>query len=164
MILGIDPGLASTGFCILDGKQGRCWTAKTSPDSALDARLWVIGQALRQVLATSGLSLVAIEGYTYQGARTHTRAALILPRLIGYLEGIARADECEVMTIPRGEILWSLTGKRGSPKAMVKKALEYRKLTGGKNEHERDALAVAYVAGLKREVAYVMRPFGGIGR
>lgn len=149
-ILGIDPGLAHTGIAILNPAQGlngvaRTSTLRTDSRSHLDGRLAYLASALLELLVAERPTLVAIEGYGYQGPeRSHNPNASVLPRIVGTFEGLARSEGIPTVTLQRGQILEALCGYASADKATVQKALQRRGFTGP-NEHERDAIAVAII-------------------
>lgn len=158
-ILGIDPGLAHTGVAILGGeapggvqRRSRTLTLRTDSRSRPDGRLAYLASALLELLVAERPTLVAIEGYGYQGPqRSHNPNASVLPRLVGIFEGLARSEGIPSVTLQRGQILEALCGYASADKATVQKALQRRGFTGP-NEHERDAIAVAIIGARHHEL------------
>ena len=65
-ILGIDPGYGTTGFALIEGERGnfrlvRCGAITTPPNTDFSARLEMIYEDMRQLLALCQPDCVAIE-------------------------------------------------------------------------------------------------------
>ena len=65
-ILGIDPGYGTTGFALIEGERGnfrlvRCGAITTPPNTDFSARLEMIYEDMRQLLAVCQPDCVAIE-------------------------------------------------------------------------------------------------------
>ena len=65
-ILGIDPGYGTTGFALIEGERGnfrlvRCGAITTSPNTDFSARLEMIYEDMRQLIAVCQPDCVAIE-------------------------------------------------------------------------------------------------------
>ena len=65
-ILGIDPGYGTTGFAMIEGERGnfrlvRCGAITTPPNTDFSARLEMIYEDMRQLLAVCQPDCVAIE-------------------------------------------------------------------------------------------------------
>lgn len=154
IVLGIDPGLADTGVAVVDVTNPRApvvvatLTIRTEPETPLQERLTAIGGAFLHALRIQCPGLVAVEGYGWQGPqRTQNRNASILPRIVGLIEGIASGEGVPTINLERHQILFWACGSTKASKQDVAWALRARKVTGGRNDHERDAIAVA-LAGL----------------
>ena len=66
LVLGIDPGTATTGFGLVDGDKGKSrlvdyGTILTSPDTPMPERLLIINRELNQLLQKYQPDAVAIE-------------------------------------------------------------------------------------------------------
>ena len=65
-ILGIDPGYGTTGFALIEGERGnfrlvRCGAITTPPNTDFSARLEMIYEDMRQLIAVCQPDCVAIE-------------------------------------------------------------------------------------------------------
>jgi Holliday junction resolvasome RuvABC endonuclease subunit len=160
-VLAIDPGLAVTGWAVLtDGRVALnadgnplAGSIRTSAQfGTVEERLGTIRRALLELVKATRPERVAIEAYTYQGPKSETGNALALSRIVGMAEALAETFLAPPLLLDKGAVNHAL-GLRGQcsktrVRAMVEAALH---LPAGllRNEHEIDAAALGYVAGLR---------------
>jgi len=154
-ILGIDPGLRTTGFAalILDGTVRRwelCRDMRVPTTVPPGAALAMQVEGLRRVLVEMRPQRVAIESYDYQGRRTEHGGSLDTARMVGVLEGVARALVPEVVTHRRVDILRAigLTGACGKSR-VLDWAHAFAREAEPRHDHEADAVCVAWVASMQ---------------
>ena len=136
MIMGVDPGLASTGIAILDGLSVvyRA-TVKTTKAEADADRCRAIARAVVEAVELMPCA-VWIEDYEFQGAaRTGNRNAIRMARLVGWIAGATDGRLVSRNT-------W---GRALGVKNDAQQRARLSQLTGERlhNAHERDAACVA---------------------
>lgn len=156
-ILGIDPGLRTTGIALVDisGRVPRLLAAASlrtptgTPDH--EARKTLTAGLLQCVsrwsqLRLAPITVVGIESYGWQGKeRSTNQNAFRLSTLVGQFEG---ALGYEVRTLTKRECNAAIGRPSTCSKADVKRGLHLVfQAVVGKNEHERDAILVAYAVG-----------------
>lgn len=147
MILGIDPGLASTGWALVaNGKLLASGTVKTNPkdykDISISARcediVYQVEKGVedrRPLCRTKTVIEMPFSGRFKGGSETYF--------LAGYM---AAAFNTAMMVHP---LTWSkgYKGKAGERmEAARKAALKHYRVRKRTSEHERDAIAIAYYA------------------
>jgi crossover junction endodeoxyribonuclease RuvC len=149
VILGIDPGLASTGFgAITCGKSPtllRCGHITTSPRDQIAIRLRQIYEDVDRLLDETKPGLVAIEN-VFSLVR-YPRAGILLGTVLGVLYlALAARSTPNVDVTPR-EVKNSLAGYGGASKRQVRDAVKGLLAIGDLSSfHAADALAVALTA------------------
>jgi crossover junction endodeoxyribonuclease RuvC len=160
--LGIDPGLAATGFGVVGGdrrtaglRHFECF--RTKSDAALGARLGRIHAAAAAALAAWQPDLAVIEK-VYSMPKVPT-SALMLAHVRGVICLAVEHAGCQLMEISPNEVKAALTGSGHADKSQIERAVR-RELGLDKPvrpSHAADALALA-LAGLRRAAS------GGDGR
>lgn len=148
-ILGIDPGLASTGFGVISGGKSpslvTCGHIKTSPGEHISGRLYQISSDLRSLVSGHSPDMVAIEN-VFSLVR-YPRAGILLGGVLGVIYITARERGIPVLEITPKEIKNALAGYGGAGKDQIKAAVRRLLNTGPlKSSHASDALAVALTA------------------
>ncbi|HEY4027412.1 MAG TPA: crossover junction endodeoxyribonuclease RuvC [Candidatus Dormibacteraeota bacterium] len=142
LLLGIDPGLAATGWGVLDqsGRAAACGTVKTAPGSA-GPRLLHIVTELRAILAAHPVGEVALE-------------ELFMGRNATSVIGVAQARGAVLVTLAAAglpvfeykpsQVKASLTGYGMAGKAQMARMLALQVRAGERlDDHAADALAIA---------------------
>lgn len=150
IILGVDPGLASTGFgaIVCEDKTPsllKCGYIKTFTDNSVPSRLFQIHQDMEQLIRTIKPSLVAIEN-VFSLVR-YPKAGILLGGVLGVLYVAAQRSNIELNEISPKEVKNALVGFGNANKSQVKNAVQ--KLLGIRDVrsfHASDALAVALTA------------------
>jgi crossover junction endodeoxyribonuclease RuvC len=143
VVIGVDPGLASTGYALLAGPPQRpravaVGTLKTSPRQAHPERLRVLHDGIAALVGEHGVEAAAIESWFIhpmsRSAMAEARGAIIV--------ALARAG-VEVVEYSPNTIKQSVTGSGSADKGQVRAMV--RRLTGAEPEtdHAADALAAA---------------------
>lgn len=153
-VLGIDPGIRSCGWAIVQtdrlSRSATSGTIKTKPAVNLlacrGAKAHDLDYRIKEIVESlashaTGVELVAIEGWEYQGARSHGPNGVNLSRLIGRIEGLAAEYGIRCVTMPTSEIKRALGA---GDKAGVKAVLKMRGYSAGTG-HEWDSIAAAIV-------------------
>lgn len=161
IILGIDPGLASTGFGAIDCSGGtpallRCGYIKTSSTIHISGRLYQIYLDVGKLIDSIKPDLVAVENVAYSLAR-YPRAGIMLGSVLGVLYLIVEQNHIPLAEVAPKEIKNSLAAYGSANKkqlrSAVQKALSIHEKT---SFHAADALGVAltvyYRGALKRRV------------
>ncbi len=150
VILGIDPGLANTGFGAITVRGGtpalvRCGYVKTATRDRIEARLSQIYGDMAVLMDDIGPDIVALEN-VFSLVR-YPRAGILLGSVLGVICLAAFQRSVPLVEITPKEVKNALVGYGSANKDQVRKAVE-RSL--GINDisslHAADALAVALTA------------------
>ncbi|MDD5008979.1 MAG: crossover junction endodeoxyribonuclease RuvC [Syntrophorhabdaceae bacterium] len=158
VILGIDPGLAHTGFGAVrfDGKKQSllaCGYIKTPPGEAVARRLFQIHTDMSRLVQKIKPDFVAIENI-FSLVR-YPKAGILLGGVLGVIYLTVQQNNIRMIEITPKEIKNSLVGYGGAGKAQIKKAVQtLLKIDDIRSFHAADALAVA-LAAFYRNVAGV---------
>jgi len=154
IILGIDPGLASTGFgAIACGREAlsvfRCGAIKTLPHHHVSHRLFQIHCDLNELMAAVKPEIVAVENI-FSMVR-YPRAGILLGGVMAIIYLTAFQHDTAVTEVSPREVKNALVAYGGATKAQVREAT---KKTLGLNDlrsfHVADALAVALTVFYRR--------------
>lgn len=155
IILGIDPGLASTGFGALrcDGPAPvllKCGSITTSSHDTIPNRLMQIHNDVNHVIGDVEPDLFAIED-VFSLVR-YPRAGILLGSVLGVLYLTARQKGLPVQEIAPKEIKNALVGSGNAGKQQVKSAVvSMLKIRDLSSFHASDALAVALAVYYRRD-------------
>lgn len=155
IILGIDPGLASTGFGALrcDGKDPvliKCGAIKTFTSDTIPTRLMQIHADINHIIDQVSPDLMAVED-AFSLVR-YPRAGILLGSVLGALYVTARQRGLPVQEIAPKEIKNALVGFGNAGKKQIKKAVESMLKIGDISSfHASDALAVALAVYYRRQ-------------
>jgi crossover junction endodeoxyribonuclease RuvC len=150
VILGIDPGLASTGFGAIScaGRTPsllKCGYIKTSSQDHLSSRVNQIHRDIDHLMKTLRPDLMAIEN-VFSMVR-YPRAGILLGGVLGIIYLSTFQNNIPLVEIMPREVKNSLTGSGTADKKQVKesvrKTLDIKNI---KSFHAADALAVALTA------------------
>ncbi len=153
-VIGIDPGLADTGFGIVEGYGSRITrhvfgTIRTSKSEDLAFRLNHIFSELSAILKSQRPNLIVIEGVF--SLKQYPKSGIALGRVCGVV--LLAGVRCTVpaVELQTREVKRILTGNGNANKAQLERAV--RHFLGSKEmispSHASDALALA-IAGLLR--------------
>lgn len=152
--IGIDPGLASTGFAVIEllEKRGRVcqWGTITTPSGrSLSERLSSIYVNLSEILSRWHPALMVVEDvYVY---KKYPKAAIQLGAVRGVVLLAAEHKGIKVFEIKPTEVKSALTGSGRASKehvgTMTRRILNFE--GSGTSDHVSDAMALA-VTGLSR--------------
>jgi crossover junction endodeoxyribonuclease RuvC len=150
IILGLDPGLASTGFGAILCETGppslrTCGYIATSPRDSIAKRLFQLHTDLTQLIDSVEPQLVAIEN-VFSLVR-YPRAGILLGQVLGIINLSVHQRGLPIIEIAPKEVKNALVGSgsasKGQIKATAKKILGIRDLS---SFHAADAIAVALTA------------------
>ena len=150
IILGIDPGLASTGFGAISCNKPtpsllKCGFIKTSTGMHVSSRLCQIHSDMIQLLETIKPDIVAIEN-VFSLVR-YPKAGILLGGVLGILYLLVSQNKIRMVEITPKEVKKSLVGYGGADKRQVRetiqKILHINKVS---SFHAADALAIALTA------------------
>jgi crossover junction endodeoxyribonuclease RuvC len=152
--IGVDPGLASTGFAIVETleRRGRAcqWgNIKTTPSLTFSERLNSIYLQLSDIISRWNPQLLVIEGiYVYN---KFPKAAIQLGSVRGVIYLAAQHKTIDICELKPTEVKSALTGNGRAGKQQVErmtlKVLNIKESV--KSDHASDALALA-ITGLSR--------------
>lgn len=150
VILGIDPGLASTGFGAIacDSAEPRllkCGYIKTSTADHTSQRLFSIYSDLNHLVGTLTPDLVAVENVF--SLVKYPRAGIVLGGVVGVIYLCVVQNNLALREITPKEIKNALVGYGSADKDQVRRTVQAAlKVDGIKSFHAADALAVALTA------------------
>jgi crossover junction endodeoxyribonuclease RuvC len=144
-VLGIDPGIASTGYAVLVGPPARprvaaLGTIRTSPRSPHPERLRAIHDRVGDLLTDHGVGAAAIEAWF---VHPMSRSAMAMAEARGAIMVALAGAGVEVAEYAPNTIKQAVTGEGGAGKAQVRAMV--RRLAGvePESDHAADALAAA---------------------
>lgn len=150
IILGIDPGLATTGFGAIQCKSAlpsllKCGNIKTSPREHFSKRLYQIHGDINTLIRTLQPDLVAVEN-VFSLVR-YPKAGILLGGVLGIIYLSVFQNNVPVTEITPREVKHSLSGFGGADKYQMKSVIKkLLRLDNIKSLHASDALAVALTA------------------
>lgn len=150
IILGIDPGLASTGYgainCTnLSTSLLKCGSIKTFPDIHISNRLLQIYTDMSQLIKTIEPNFIAIEN-AFSLVR-YPRAGIILGSVLGIMYLLVSQNRIKMVEITPKEVKNALVGYGNANKKQVKETIQKILCIGEiKSFHASDALAIALTA------------------
>lgn len=142
LLLGIDPGLAATGWGLLDadGNVAACGTIKTSPGPAAP-RLHRIVCEIRGVLAAHSIGEAALEE-VFMGR--NATSAIVVAQARGAILAALAAAKVAVFEYKPAQVKAALTGYGMADKTQMARMLALQVRTPGRlDDHAADALAIA---------------------
>jgi crossover junction endodeoxyribonuclease RuvC len=150
IILGIDPGLASTGFgAIICNRVSpslhRCGYVRTSPSEHISARLAQIHGDIAHLVREVNPDLVAMEN-VFSLVR-YPKAGIMLGGVLGVIYLLVHQADLPIIEITPKEVKNALAGYGSANKEQIKKAVErLLHIDEVRSFHAADALAVALTA------------------
>ncbi len=150
-VLGVDPGLAATGFAVLGGpsldrlrvlQQGTIRTASTLP---IPRRIGTIYDYLSQVLGRFSCSGISLEDHFSR--KSSPNAGLMLGPVVGIVALLADRAGLPLLTIPPRELKHRIAGSGGASKEAVQRSLSVWLGPSVRvaSTHEGDALGLAFL-------------------
>ena len=120
-VLGVDPGLAVTGYGIVDGDGVRaeavaCGVVRTRPRDARAQRLLALFDGLRALIDEHAPSEVALEQHF---VAENVRSAMVIGEARAAAMLAAASAGLEVYEYPPATVKQSVAGHGGAPKAQV---------------------------------------------
>jgi crossover junction endodeoxyribonuclease RuvC len=150
VILGLDPGLASTGFgairCDKDGPSMlTCGYIRTSPQEHISERLFHIHSDINHLIHTLRPELVAVENI-FSLVR-YPKAGILLGGVLGIIYLAIYQNNVSMTEITPKEVKNSLVGYGGAGKEQTKETVKKMLNIADVNSlHASDALAIALTA------------------
>jgi len=150
IILGLDPGTATTGFGVIEEDRGKleyidCGYITTSKDKDPAQRLLIISESLEQIISQYKPELVAVESLFF--AKNRATAIAVAQARGVILVGIAK-HKLPILEYTPLQIKQTLTGygraEKKQMQKMVQSILKLREMP--KVDDSADALAVAICA------------------
>ncbi len=147
-ILGIDPGLANTGYALIKtfGNNISLIEAgiiKTPASAHLSERLFLIRKKMIKIINNFNPSSISVEKIFLN---INQKTAIQTAMVIGLVASISGEFAIPYFEYTPLQIKKSITGSGRSPKSQLKKMIVYilPDLSNVKNNHSIDAAAVAY--------------------
>ena len=124
-MLGVDPGVARVGLAVLDGDRRApelVWASAfgTDPRTAEAERLRLVGEAIRNAIATHAPSAVALERLAWNRNQV---SAITVARATGAVMVAAAEAGLRVAEYGPNEVKIAVTGMGNADKAQVRRAL-----------------------------------------
>jgi crossover junction endodeoxyribonuclease RuvC len=154
IILGLDPGLANTGFGAVQctgtsSSLVKCGHIKTSPREHISNRLFHIHSDINHLIRSLHPELVAIEN-VFSLVR-YPKAGILLGGVLGIIYLSVFENNIPMVEITAKEVKNSLVGHGGADKRQVKETIkDLLNLSDLRSFHASDALAVALTAFYRR--------------
>jgi crossover junction endodeoxyribonuclease RuvC len=125
--MGVDPGLVSTGFGVLEAGPGGflvvdAGTITTAPGQSLEARLNAIYRAVHRAIEAQAPGLLVVEDL-YAEYR-FPRTAILMGHARGVIYLAARQLGVAILAISPSEVKRAVTGNGSAGKAQVQRALQ----------------------------------------
>ncbi len=142
MILGVDPGLASTGYAVLDGERLVAWgTVRTDP-GPLPGRLALLASEMRRIASAHPISEAALEDLF---AGRNTSSAILVAQARGAVLVALTGMGIRCHEYKPASVKLSLTGHGSAGKAQVGRMVRIQVGAPGltADEHAIDAVAIA---------------------
>jgi crossover junction endodeoxyribonuclease RuvC len=157
LILGIDPGLAGTGFALLSGSNLvlSCSTLVTSPGRD-GVRLLAITKHLRDLLAANPPSEASLEEL-FMGRNTSSAIGVAQAR--GAILVVLEECGVPVFEYKPSQVKMVLTGYGNADKAQIARMLgaQVKVPEGRVDAHAMDAIAIAVCHARSRKLSQVAR-------
>jgi crossover junction endodeoxyribonuclease RuvC len=154
IILGLDPGLASTGFGAIRCENSqpsllKCGYIRTSPKDHISNRLCQIHLDLNHLIRTLRPDIIAVENI-FSMIR-YPKAGILLGSVLGIIYLAVSQNNIVMKEITPKEVKNSLVGFGGADKAQIKETVKkLLTVTDIKSFHAADALAIALTAFYRR--------------
>ncbi|MBO0685332.1 MAG: crossover junction endodeoxyribonuclease RuvC [Candidatus Dormibacteraeota bacterium] len=142
LLLGVDPGLAATGWGLIDREQRvrATGTIRTPPGPA-PARLLQIAEGLREVLAVHRIEEAALEEL-FMGR--NATSAIGVAQARGAILLVLAAAGIPVLEYKPAQVKATMTGYGMAGKVQMARMLGLQGIrAGGMDEHAADAVAIA---------------------
>jgi crossover junction endodeoxyribonuclease RuvC len=144
-VIGVDPGLASTGYAVVAGpgpgvRVLAIGTISTSPRAPHPERLRAIHDGVAALVARHAVSAAAVESWFVHPV---SRAAMGMAEARGAILVALAAAAVEVVEYAPNTIKQAVTGEGGADKAQVRAMVRRLSAAEPRGDHEADALAAA---------------------
>ena len=146
-ILGLDPGLASTGFAVLQGLKNTeqvidFGTITTPANTPLEDRLFTIQSDLKTLFESYRFDACAIEHIFFA---KNTSSAILVAHAIGVMLSLARSFHVPCFRYSPTEVKSNLCGFGKADKAQLQQmiALLLKQELPKSSNHATDAIAIA---------------------
>ncbi|MCX7966689.1 MAG: crossover junction endodeoxyribonuclease RuvC [Syntrophorhabdaceae bacterium] len=154
IILGLDPGLASTGFGLIKAAGAspallKCGYIKTHQKDSISVRLSHIYSDLNIIIEETYPDMMAIEN-VFSLVR-YPRAGIMLGCVLGVIYVIASINNIRLIEVTPKEVKKSLIGYGNADKKQIKKMIQHIFNIDTGSFHAADAVAVALTAYYRAE-------------
>ncbi|MHB8369687.1 MAG: crossover junction endodeoxyribonuclease RuvC [Leptospirales bacterium] len=150
-VMGVDPGLARTGWAVVSGESFQRLsfdaggTIRTLPGHPLHERIGAICDEIEAAILAHGISALAVEDHFSR--RNAPGVGHLLGPVIGAIALLAFRNRLSFLLIPPRELKHRVTGTGGADKESLIRALSFWFGTGLeiRTTHEGDALGLAFL-------------------
>ncbi len=122
IILGLDPGIARTGYGVLDTAKPDlfvcCGCLTTPANQSTDDRLLILGRDLASLIQQSAPDIAVVEEIFFG---TNTKTAILTAQARGVLLFVLRQHHVTIESLTPLQIKSRLTGHGTAPKEQVQK-------------------------------------------
>lgn len=159
MILGIDPGLASTGYAVIERRSGRVraitWgVIQTSPRDPHPDRLLAIHDRVAELIATHDIRGAAIESWFIHPV---SKAAMGMAECRGAVQVAIAQAGVPIVEYSPNTIKQAVTGNGRADKAQVRAMIERLAGIDPGTDHAADAMAAALCHSVSSGMADAIR-------
>jgi crossover junction endodeoxyribonuclease RuvC len=159
MILGIDPGLASTGYAVLERRNGRvravAWgVVQTSPRDPHPERLLTIHDRVAELIATHAITGAAIESWFIHPV---SKAAMGMAECRGAVQVAIAEAGIPIVEYSPNTIKQAVTGNGRADKLQVRAMIERLVGVDPGTDHAADAMAAALCHSVSSGMADAIR-------
>ncbi len=121
LVLGLDPGLALTGYALVEGRAGaltlvRCGVVTTAAPLTEPERLRALALGVREVLRSAPVELVAVERLYFS---RNVRTAIQVAQARGVALLVAAEAAVPIAEYTPSEVKRSVSGNGSAPKRQV---------------------------------------------
>nr|HID60094.1 crossover junction endodeoxyribonuclease [Desulfobacterales bacterium] len=149
-VIGLDPGLANTGFGIVEGSSShikgyRFGTIRTKNDTPIAGRLHHIYKELLILFDAEKPDLIIVEDIFSLGR--YPRSAIILGKISGIILLAGYHQDVSIVELPSRKVKQILTGNGNADKHQVERAIRHLLVRDGPivPSHASDALGLALI-------------------
>ena len=128
LILGIDPGLDTTGYGLLEVRGGRvlireAGVIRTTPDESLGSRIEQIYDGVRELITTFRPAVMAVEQLhsTYE----HPQTAILMGHARGVICLAAAQEALPIASYRPTQVKKTLTGSGRATKDQMQRAIQH---------------------------------------
>lgn len=153
--LGIDPGIANTGYCLVNytKKDGyncvKMGTIRTKPDMEMGTRLLMIHNHLCELNSAYAIDDITIENVFFS---RNVKSAMTTAKVIGLVELYAARDNIPIRVVTPQQVKTASGFGGKAEKKTIKEVMSKIVRAKLRNSHEADAAAAA-VYGILQEHA-----------
>lgn len=128
LILGIDPGLDTTGYGLLDVRSGRvsireAGVIRTTPDESLPSRIEQIYEGVRELITGFHPAVMAVE--QLHSVYEHPQTAILMGHARGVICLAAAQEAIAIASYRPTQVKKALTGSGRAGKEQMQRAIQH---------------------------------------